>query len=62
MLEEALAGLRPATDSGDPLIGPAPSDPDGDRARVLYAVGHYRGGVLLAPGTALRLERLLLGG
>lgn len=62
VLEEALAGLRPATASGDPLIGPAPGDPAGDAARVLYAVGHYRGGVLLAPGTALRLERLVLGG
>lgn len=61
VLEEAIAGLRPATDSGDPLIGPAPGDPAGHGARVLYAVGHYRGGVLLAPGTALRLERLILG-
>lgn len=61
VLEEAIAGLRPATSSGDPLIGPAPEDPAGDEARVLYAVGHYRGGVLLAPGTALRLERLVLG-
>lgn len=61
VLEEALAGLRPATDSGDPLIGPAPGDPAGSAARVLYAAGHYRGGVLLAPGTALRIARLVLG-
>lgn len=61
VLDEALAGLRPATDSGDPLIGPAPGDPLGPAARVLYAVGHYRGGVLLAPVTAARIEALVLG-
>ena len=58
-VEETLVGLRPATASGDPLIGPAPGDPAGDAARVLYAVGHYRGGVLLAPVTASRIAALL---
>ncbi|MEH3054963.1 MAG: glycine oxidase ThiO [Patulibacter minatonensis] len=61
VLEEALAGLRPATDSGDPLIGPAPGDPAGDDAWVLYAVGHYRNGILLAPATADRIAALVLG-
>ncbi|MBO9533126.1 MAG: glycine oxidase ThiO [Solirubrobacteraceae bacterium] len=61
VLDEALAGLRPATTSGDPLIGPVPGDPAGDAARVLYAVGHYRGGVLLAPATADRIAALVLG-
>jgi glycine oxidase len=61
VLEEALAGLRPATASGDPLIGPAPEDPAGPDARVLYAVGHYRGGVLFAPATAQRIAALVLG-
>ncbi len=40
-------GLRPATDTGLPLIGPLPSDP-----RICLATGHYRNGVLLAPLTA----------
>ena len=62
VLDEALAGLRPATLSGDPLIGPSPGDPLGDHAEVLYAVGHYRGGVLFAPATAERIVRLVLGG
>lgn len=59
VLDEALAGLRPATSSGDPLIGPAPGDPAGTAARVLYAVGHYRGGVLLAPETAAQIAALI---
>jgi glycine oxidase len=45
-LEEASAGLRPATPDHAPLIGPGPVD------RLLLATGHYRGGVLLAPLTA----------
>ncbi len=61
VLEETLVGLRPATGSGDPVIGPAPGDPDGDAARVLYAVGHYRGGVLLAPVTASRIAAYFAG-
>jgi glycine oxidase len=40
-------GLRPATDTGLPLIGPLPSDP-----RICLATGHYRNGILLAPLTA----------
>lgn len=59
VIEEAVAGLRPATGSGDPVIGPAPGDPAGDAARVIYAVGHYRGGVLLAPETARRITALI---
>ncbi len=58
-IEETLAGLRPATMAGDPLIGPAPGDPAGEAARVLYAVGHYRNGVLLAPATADRIAALV---
>jgi glycine oxidase len=40
-------GLRPATDTGLPMIGPLPSD-----RRICLATGHYRNGVLLAPLTA----------
>ena len=44
---EARAGLRPATSDGLPFLGPsAQSD------RVVFATGHYRNGVLLAPLTA----------
>ncbi len=61
VIEEAIAGLRPATASGDPVLGAAPGDPAGDAARVVYAVGHYRNGILLAPETARRITELLLG-
>lgn len=41
------AGLRPVAPDGAPIIGPAAGDP-----RVIYAIGHYRNGILLAPATA----------
>ena len=44
---EARVGLRPATPDGLPFLGPS-SWCD----RVVYATGHYRNGVLLAPLTA----------
>jgi glycine oxidase len=43
---EVRVGLRPATEDGMPILGPA-SDP-----RIIYAAGHFRNGVLLAPVTA----------
>jgi glycine oxidase len=51
------AGLRPATVDGAPIIGRAPDGPDG----LLYALGHYRNGILLAPATADALARLVGG-
>jgi glycine oxidase len=45
-LEEASAGLRPATPDHAPVIGPGALD------GLVWATGHYRGGVLLAPVTA----------
>ncbi len=48
------AGLRPATQDGFPLIGPAP-----DTNRVVLAVGHYRNGILLSPATALLAADLI---
>lgn len=39
-------GLRPGTADGLPILGPSP-DP-----RVIYAAGHFRNGILLAPLTA----------
>jgi glycine oxidase len=55
---ERWAGLRPATADGLPVIGPAPDGPPG----LLYALGHYRNGVLLAPATAAALTRVITRG
>jgi len=51
----ALAGLRPATPDNRPLIGPAPLD------GLVYATGHYRNGILLAPLTAARVAAAVAG-
>jgi glycine oxidase len=55
-LVTARAGLRPGTPSGEPVIGRG--EPDG----VLFATGHYRNGVLLAPLTGDAVAELLMGG
>jgi glycine oxidase len=44
---EARAGLRPSTPNGLPIIARAPEHPS-----VIYATGHHRNGILLAPLTA----------
>jgi glycine oxidase len=54
---EARAGLRPATDDGLPIIGQCASAPG-----LVYATGHYRNGVLLAPLTAQLVADLILEG
>ena len=54
---EARVGLRPATADGLPLIGR--TEPS---SRVVYATGHYRNGVLLAPVTASLVADLVLSG
>jgi glycine oxidase len=46
VIDEIIAGLRPATPDNAPAIGPA-SVPG-----LHWAVGHYRNGILLAPITA----------
>jgi glycine oxidase len=43
---EVRTGLRPASRAGVPLLGPA------DDPRIVYASGHFRNGILLAPLTA----------
>lgn len=43
----ARVGLRPATTDGLPVIGPSSV-----MANLMYATGHYRNGILLAPLTA----------
>jgi glycine oxidase len=50
------AGLRPATQDGLPLIGPLSSS-----GHVIFAVGHYRNGILLSPATA-KIVADLVGG
>ena len=53
---EARAGLRPATASGRPIIQRAAENAD-----VIFATGHFRNGVLLAPLTAKLVADLVSG-
>ena len=52
---ESWAGLRPGSSDDLPLIGPA------NHPRCWLAAGHFRNGILLAPGTARALAQLLQG-
>ena len=52
----AWAGLRPGTRSSLPYMGPDPERPD-----LIYACGHYRTGILLAPLTARLVTDLVTG-
>jgi glycine oxidase len=52
---EVRSGLRPATADGLPYIGRSPNVPG-----VIYATGHYRNGILLAPLTALLIGDLVI--
>jgi glycine oxidase len=52
---EARVGLRPATPDGLPFLGAS-----GLSARLVYATGHYRNGVLLAPLTAQLIADLIV--
>jgi glycine oxidase len=54
-LVEARAGLRPSTSDGLPFIGRSRTRPG-----VVYATGHYRNGILLAPLTAQLVADLVL--
>jgi glycine oxidase len=51
----ARVGLRPATSDGMPIIGRSRTMPG-----LVYATGHYRNGVLLAPLTARAVADLIL--
>jgi glycine oxidase len=55
-IEEVAAGLRPGTPDNTPVIGPARSV-DG----AIWASGHHRNGVLLAPITGELVAALLAG-
>jgi len=52
-LVEAAAGLRPGTPDNLPLVGPAPLE------GLLWATGHFRNGILLAPLAAATLVKQL---
>jgi glycine oxidase len=54
---ESWAGLRPRSGDGLPLIG---RRPDSGGAQFL-ATGHFRNGILLAPGTAHAIADLVCG-
>jgi len=54
-LVRARAGLRPGTPDNSPLVGP------GAVEGLIWATGHYRNGVLLAPVTARAVAALLAG-
>jgi glycine oxidase len=53
--KEARVGLRPAAPDGLPVLGRSAALDD-----VVYATGHYRNGVLLAPVTATLIADLVL--
>lgn len=55
--EGARAGLRPGTPDDRPIIGRSTSMP-----ALVYATGHYRNGVLLAPITAQLVGDLIVDG
>ncbi len=55
-LVDAWAGLRPGTPDDLPILGEDP-----DERRVVYATGHFRNGILLAPITADVIAAVLTG-
>jgi glycine oxidase len=54
-IEELCVGLRPGTPDNLPLIGP------GELDGLIWATGHYRNGILLAPLTGELVGGLLAG-
>jgi glycine/D-amino acid oxidase-like deaminating enzyme len=55
-MTRAWAGVRPATPDMLPILGPDPDYP-----RLVYACGHSRNGILLAPATADVVAALVTG-
>jgi glycine oxidase len=54
-IEELIAGLRPATPDNVPAIGPGALD------GLVWATGHFRNGILLAPVTGYLVGLVLAG-
>ena len=55
-IDEMWVGHRPGSRDDAPILGPAPIE------GLVYATGHHRNGILLAPVTADALARLVLEG
>jgi glycine oxidase len=55
-IDEMWVGHRPGSRDDAPILGPAPLD------GLIYATGHHRNGILLAPVTADAIARLVLDG
>jgi glycine oxidase len=55
-IDEMWVGHRPGSRDDAPILGPAPLD------GLIYATGHHRNGILLAPMTADTIARLVLDG
>jgi glycine oxidase len=55
-IDEMWVGHRPGSRDDAPILGPAPLD------GLIYATGHHRNGILLAPVTADTIARLVLDG
>jgi glycine oxidase len=55
-LVETWAGFRPATPDGLPILGTDPT-----LNGLVYACGHYRNGILLAPVTATAIADIVTG-
>ena len=53
---ETWTGLRPGSRDNAPILGKTPIE------NLIYATGHYRNGILLAPITAYEIANLLLTG
>jgi glycine oxidase len=54
-IEELSVGLRPGTPDNAPVLGRGAAD------GLIWATGHYRNGILLAPLTAQLVTQLLVG-
>ncbi len=52
-IEEVWTGIRPGTPDSLPILGRL------NHPRVFFATGHYRNGILLAPGTARVITQLI---
>lgn len=57
VLERVCVGLRPSTGDGFPIVGRSGTIPG-----LVYATGHHRNGVMLAPLTAQLVANLVLDG
>ena len=55
-IDQCWAGLRPETGDGNPYIGRHP-----ENDRILFAAGHFRNGILLAPATGEMMADMILG-